>query len=365
MTPVPALISPTACSGNQLAGLGSTMVAGVGTAHGYGSLDPTLAVSSNGTSITANLFMQLDSITCGGSGGSSAATPSNNYVGGAGLASTIPCVLVSSTPLSTATADGKTSYPVTLNFTGPADAIWADPVDESTPEQTLPGGDTVSADAKEYSSPSSPITVSLKPTSGTLVDGANFWCVYDGVDYNWGSGNPSEGAPGPGGASGASGGSFDLSTCLATSGMSLTDPVSWITGGAKDGLCVLEWLFVPGSEISTLEQNFGIGSDAPTGSAPSAEWVGSIVSLFTSGPATTISDIQSSASSDDCSSSFDTIKVVGEVSHGVSLCDVLTSVSSNTSSAPWSFIRSIVLAGFLVGFFIGLVLLMRRTLESS
>ena len=169
------------------------------------------------------------------------------YSGGQASAYGVACQLkyISGTYDQSVAAGQTVDY--TIGFSGAASAIAIDPRDESR-SVYLPGAPQqsefeVGADYTQIAVGGEPAQVSVAPVSAQSQFDPTFFCLYQGTWYPWGDAASSPSPPAN--ASPPSPGAFSLSSCLASSGMSLTDPVSWVTGMARDSVCVVQWLVVP------------------------------------------------------------------------------------------------------------------------
>jgi hypothetical protein len=259
-----------------------------------------------------------------------------------------PCQLSNvSGDINEPTSDGSSVYNFSFSWSGDSDAL-AIADDASTDSSTFTSyGKSFTTDsgfiqAFTGDDLSSPQIVSYTPVSGNVVN-PHMWCHYGATGPNtggtwvdWGtvSALTSAGETTPTGGpsdTGAAAGAFDLGTCLATSGMSLTNPVSWVTGAAKDTVCVLQWVFVPSSsDIAAAEQQFGVGAsnDCSGGAQPISAWVGCVASAAVSMPAATVGDINSAAASGSCADSpAGGASTLGLDGHHIGFCSVLASTS--------------------------------------
>lgn len=207
-----------------------------------------------------------------------------------------------------ATATGTSAFAATIEWPSgqnPSEVV-LDPDDGSTPTQTI-SGQSFSKDARGYVKPASPLVASVIPAAGwnaLQTIGPQLWC-YNGSNWvDWGSVSDSGAGSGSGGGSNG-GGTFDLSTCLGSSGMDLYNPVTWVTGLAYDTVCLLQWLFVPSSaSVASLENSFGFGSGytvcSSGGSASMVQWFSCMTQSVVAAPSTVVNTMQTVADSGGC-----------------------------------------------------------------
>jgi hypothetical protein len=273
------------------------------------------------------------------------------------------------------TSDGSTIYSFVLTFLGGASKIVA--LDTSQPAsgstETL-AGHTFYVDQvlTVDNAPIAPDAIGVTPTTGDTVD-PTFWCDSGGTWTNWGASSSFTGVtPPPGGVVSPSpdqcsdGGAFCFLTCFSTTGMSLYNPLSWVTGIAKFTICGVRWVLQPSSsKVTALTNQFGLGSNAPAIGANSAsQWLGSGAYLLAAGPYTSMVSIQSAERAGGCSLLDGSGYVIG--THHFSVCTALASVSSNSSTnGAWAVIKPVVAAGFLVMFFLALIAMLRKLLGSN
>ena len=172
----------------------------------------------------------------------------------------------------------------TIGFSGGASAVAIDPGDESHTVY-LPGAPQqpsfeVGADYAQVPVGGEPAQVSVAPVSAVAQFDPTFFCLYQGTWYPWGDAASSPSPPAN--TSAPTPGAFSLSSCLASSGMSLTDPVSWVTGMARDSVCVVQWLVVPSPAVTAqLSSSFtAVESQEPFSTVSLV--VSSVGSVFTS-----------------------------------------------------------------------------------
>jgi len=272
-------------------------------------------------------------------------------------------------------SDGSTIYSFVLTFLGGASKIVA--LDTSQPAS----GSTESLAGHTFyvdqvltvdNAPIAPDAIGVTPTTGDIVN-PTFWCDSGGTWTNWGASSSFTGVtPPPGGVISASpdqcsdGGAFCFLTCFSTTGMSLYNPVSWVTGIAKFTICGVRWVLQPSSsKVTALTNQFGLGSNAPAiGSNSASQWLGSGAYLLAAGPYTSMVSIQSAEQAGGCSLLDGSGYAIG--THHFSVCTALASVSSTSSAnTAWSVIKPVVAAGFLVMFFLALIAMLRKLLGSN
>jgi hypothetical protein len=308
-----------------------------------------------------------------------------------------PCTLLSvnasTTALGGPTSDGTTAYNYSISFSGQVQTIVANDDFESTNgtgQFTIYGhsgfsSDAVYSDMGAGRSLVSPVVLSPVNVSTTTVD-PDLWC-YDGSSwYQWGlvngfgaatvNGEPTIGAVGTNTDTSPTSGTFDFNSCLADTGMSLTNPFSWISGGAKIMVCGLQWLFIPsGDSVSTLANQFGITSNDSVG-GPSgfvsgssvSQWLGSGALLLATGPTTSMGAIQSAESGGATSAVLNvgpSVRANGVV-YTASIPDAISAVTSNsTLAAALAVLLVLLTAGLGVIFFLLIMRLIRRVLGSG
>ena len=220
--------------------------------------DPILQFESvpSGYSISVAHY-RIDSFSCSTGSGAvlHAKFPGNNFTGGssAGSLAGSACVLnsVHGPVATTDLALGK-SYAYTFDYSGQVDYIAVDTQDGYGTSIALPSlsgayPTYVSGDAAIAAGTGSPETLSLTPEVANVVDPV-FYCIANGQLYDWGDAfgaNPVGTGTGVGGLLPPGGVQSSLDACFAAAGWSLTDPVSWVLGALNDGVCILEWAFVP------------------------------------------------------------------------------------------------------------------------
>lgn len=307
--------------------------------------------------------MTVDNGSCDSIGGDSAVMPADFFTGGSASPPAAPCSLETETGQWQGDSSSSTEkYPYTFTYVGGADEIWVDPVDGASSTLSINGED-YGSDSSVVNDPSSPQTVSVEVVSGHPVAPA-FYCSYGGVTYFWGvagaSGARVPVLPTGDGANG--GGSFDLGACFATSGMSLTDPVSWVTGAAQDFECVVQWLFIPSpDDVSALTGLFGVSSDSG-GSSGAGAWIGALGTFTTDFPTSAVSAIRTAADSGSCPTSGN-FTVSGA---SLNVCNSIAEVGTLSGvSGPWSVIKDILTAVFLVMVVLALFHLLRRVISGN
>ena len=281
-----------------------------------------------------------------------------------------PCSLVGMNfPPPTTTSDGSTVYNGTADWNGLASQF--EVLDPAQPAS----GATTTVDGKSFytdqillnqQATGKPELFSYTPPSGDSVD-VDMWCDYEGTWYDWGLASDANFIqpinPGGGGGAG-SGGCFDLASVIQTSGMSLTNPVSWVTGLAKDFGGVVEWVFVPcTSTWDSLTNQFGFtssggrsgcGATQPglsTGNV--TQWLGAGFTLITDGPSCSFSTMASEESAGETSSYLstgDTFHDNGQ-SFSVDLPDAISEAASNSHVSAFFTILLLILEAVMGVFF--------------
>lgn len=253
-----------------------------------------------------------------------------------------------------------TNYPVTFNYEGPVSDIVVDPGDNSS--LTL-DGKTFASDADVDADPSSSgvDTVSVTPPGGSAgYAGDTAWCYGDGEWYDWGSivnGRT---------ITGAAPGSTNTTSCVATDGMSLTDPVSWVTGAWNLGVCELGVLFEPSSAaVASVQQVFGLSDTTGecTGAVGATQWVGCIGKGVLGTPVNDVTAFQSAVDSTGTSCSNSQVgsnsgvfavdnPLTGRAVDSISFCTVLDdsvtggSASTSNTVALFTFLHGLLVAAF-------------------
>lgn len=337
--------------------------------------EPTL-VFANGSAMSTYTgwdgFVKLDKVSCGVGAGNTVkvAMPPTFFQGGTagGSSSNTNCNLVKVTgPTATQTLQSGKSYSFTFTYTGGADTIIVDSNDGSSPSQAIPGVSPtayVAADAGMNDPTGSPDTVSITPTTN-VIDPV-FYCVFAGVLYEWGDAygaNPVGSGTGTGGFLPCTSGSpcqTSLDQCFASAGWSLTDPVSWVTGGLHDGLCILEYLFIPSSGVITsFTDLFSVSSSMSSAQpATAGQWLGTLTSFIGTWPASAVDSIKSSEEGSGCSAG-PTVSIDGATT---SICSQLAAASG---TASWTTIDAVVTAVFAVMLGLALFALVRRVVSGN
>ncbi len=210
------------------------------------------------------------------------------------------------------TSDGTTIFSFVVSFLGGASKIVAlDDGAAASGTTSVIAGKSFFADQVNLvdNSPTSPEALSITPASGDLVD-PHLWCYTGTAWVDWGVSSTIAGVTSPpGGVENLSpdqcgdGGAFCFVSCFSSTGMSLYNPLSWVTGIAKFTVCGIRWILQPSSsKVTALTNQFGLGSNAPTlGSSSASQWLGAGAYLLAEGPYTSMVAIQTAESSGGCS----------------------------------------------------------------
>jgi hypothetical protein len=206
------------------------------------------------------------------------------------------------------------------------------------------------------------------------------WC-YNELTSAWvNEGDTSSGVifgttqgPGPGGGGGTAGdgGCFDLGEHLATSGMDLYNPISWVTGGVKDMGYVIEWTFVPcTSAVTSLENEFGVGTSAVcsgTSKASMSQLFGCMAGGVVVAPAADVAAIQTHADTGSCSDLSGSSTALRVAGSSLNACDLLAATSSSHFSSgatsAMSTVQIIETVSVYIFAALGLVFFIRSTLS--
>ena len=290
----------------------------------------------------------------------------------------VPCTLVNiagyyanATQLGSPGSGSSQSWTYTADFSGGATTVVADPMDGTTPQQTIEG-DTFGADATVYGNPQTPLTVTVTPAQGHGPNNVVLYCYSPQTGWvTWGSPNSS-------GNTGQSGitlppvlttgsGAFSLSACLAGAGWSLFDPASWVTGALTDGQCLLQWLFEPSSSsLSAAADVFGVSSNTPTGSVGVVTFLGALTKTAAVFPYSEVSQIQTAADGGGCSLPGTLNSPVTVGGQSVSACTILDSYQSvpGNASAAISLVKLVETAFVYLGAALLIWHFFRRVLSS-
>jgi hypothetical protein len=178
---------------------------------------------------------------------------------------------------------------------------------------------------------------------------------------------------GPGGSGGTAGdgGCFDLGEHLATSGMDLYNPISWVTGGVKDMGYVIEWTFVPcTSAVTSLENEFGVGTSAVcsgTSKASMSQLFGCMAGGVVVAPAADVAAIQTHADTGSCSDLSGSSTALTVAGSSLNACDLLAATSSSHFSSgatsAMSTVQIIETVSVYIFAALGLVFFIRSTLS--
>jgi len=157
--------------------------------------------------------------------------------------------------------------------------------------------------------------------------------------------------------------------CVASAGMSLTDPLSWVTGAMEIGRCTLVVLFVPSSaSVSSLTNLFGITSNDPTGSVGASAWLGSMVRILASAPASEVAAVQTVADSGSCYANAPSVPSMTIGGQSIGVCAILSAPSTvtNQNASGWlTFLKDVLSVAIYGGAALLLFGLVRRMLGSS
>lgn len=199
------------------------------------------------------------------------------------------------------------------------------------------------------------------PTLGTDLDFV-LYC-FDGVQwYSWGS----LGSSTTGGGSGSGGASFG--SCFANSSIGL-NPSSWVPALVNMVGCALQSLFVPPqSSIQSLTNVFGITSNDPGGSVGAAAWLGSMVRIVASAPASEVAAIKTVADNASCFANAPSAPSMTVAGHSIGVCAILSAPSSLASNSMpgWiAFIKDVLTVVIYGGAGLLLFGLLRRVLGGS
>jgi hypothetical protein len=308
--------------------------------------------------------LTLDTVSCGWVGSVGPSMPSSYFTGGSSTPPVTPCSLVSVSGDATQTGDGSTSYPLSVTYTGPASELVMDPNDGGSIGGLTVHGQPFSGDSKVNTAPSSPWHTSAVFASGQSVGNAEFWCYYQGTWY-WGT-------TVTGVVGGPPGGAFNLGACLSSSlgSMSLTDPVSWVTGIGSSMGCVLQWLFIPdAAAVSGISTQFGVSSSTPSiGTDSASQWLGSFVQGVAAMPGTALTSIQTAADGGSCALPGDPSFSIG--GHSFVGCDALTGITpghapTSGGNTALAVLRDFLTAGFYLEVTIGLFMFLRKVLAAG
>ncbi len=333
-----------------------------------------------------------------------------------------PCTLLDLTGNVTSPVQvSGTTYPYTVSWTGGATAILAvDPNQESGSTETLDGksfykssvvGNISGAPAAAQTGATglvpgqTDLPVSFTGDQSLVFDFATvvgdavdpqFWCDYEGEWFSFGSAtslqsgatsspNPDQpGVPctagtsnnaidcaGSGGSSGGQGsesddgGAFPLSECFTSTGMTLDDPITWVTGAVSFAICGVKWLFEPASnDVTAITNQFGFSADggssgscgatAPTDTSGSVtQWLGAGFTLITDGPSCSFNTMASEESAGETSTyltSGDSYTANGHT-YAVSLPAAITETTSSTPVAIYFTILLAILTAVMGVFF--------------
>ena len=295
------------------------------------------------------------------------------------------CTLVGATE-KYAVSDGTTNYPLVVSWTGIADRVEA--VDDS-----VTSGTTVTIDGKSFfsaglnldyvvTSGDQSLSESVTPVAPDAVD-SHLWC-YTGsswVDWGMATSDPYSGVITPPvvvqpvgtGSTQCStdGGAFCLYTCITGAGMSLYNPVSWVTGAFYWITCGVRWVFQPSRETwQGLTNQFGLGGAAVCSSGAKA----SITQLFgcmaggvVVAPAADVAAIKSAASSGSCSATTGGTSALVIAGQSVTACSLVADTGnsdfSSGASGSLSDIEVVETAAVYIFAALALIFFIRGTLR--
>jgi hypothetical protein len=288
-----------------------------------------------------------------------------------------PCNLVSvSGNTSAPTSDGTTAYNYTVSYSGPAAIIVAADVSVAASEgdQITVEGQNFSSDSTVVDNPGDPSVIPVTFATGELVNPA-FYCYYAGTWYTWGvlntfgvgGGTGVPGITGPGSTTptGTSSDYCSFDEWLQDSGMSLTNPFSWVSGGLEMGKGLIECLFVPSSaSVSALTNQFGFsanggasgcGATNPTSVSGSVtQWLGAGFTLISDGPSCSFGTMQSEEAAGETSSYLSTgdTFTAGGHSFTVSLPSAINAATGNSTVNPFFVLLLAIFTAIIgIGFF--------------
>lgn len=292
-------------------------------------------------------------------------------VTGTGGAGAVACSFQSMTGDPAKTADGTSSYPFVLTFTGGGDYIVA--VDDGAT-----GSGTQVIDGKTFNSyqvlaihknPANPNNFNLLFDSGDTTN-PHFWCDSGGVWQSWGlaAGMTLTTPPNAGFTQGCGdGGSFCLGTCWAFSDY---NPLSW--GFWSDlmaiPICGGRWLMEPSSATwHSVSDQFGVHSNTPSvGASSASQWLGAVGAMLAVGPHDGAVAIQSAQAGGATSSLLNVGMSVTANGHTYT-ADAPSAIAAVAGTGgSWSSVLVGLLTAFLlVLFFIEVVRVVRKILGSG
>ena len=239
---------------------------------GY-SVDPLLTTGSDMQGVLT------DVASCSQGSYSFPAFPSDVYAGSSDAgAANAPCALTSVVTKLTGstTGDGSTAYPVTFTWSGSGSAVVIEGTGQTGSSNTLTLHGQSFSDGVVYDdTASSPDTLSVTLPSGQGTGALAAYCWSGSAWYDWG---PPVNGGGYAVTPGSGGGSLSGASCDPLAGMSLYNPVSWVTGWWQVGVCTIEFLVVP-SSVSVSNLTGTVTSHAPFSYA--ADVTGGVVHFVT------------------------------------------------------------------------------------
>ncbi len=171
-------------------------------------------------------------------------------------------------------------------------------------------------------------------TKAGSTNNPDFWC-YNKVTAAW----VDLGTVATEGTAGIlSGGCFDLGKTFANSGMSLTDPVSWVTGLAKDAVGVGQWLVIPcSSNVHQFEAQFGLTSTPDSSSSVGVtQWLGGMGRTVLMMPASAVDTMKAAADgSGDCPIPGINLGALGHSEISANFCQGITAAGTASGTSTW------------------------------
>lgn len=317
--------------------------------------------STPGTESPTQQNVVEDNVTCEEESFTWPSFPSDIAPGGTDAGATSQaCTLVSINSSITGNTIGAANknYPVTFTYTGGASIVLVDPSDNTSLSLE---GQSFASDADIDADPTSPDTISVTPTVGSAYSPYQAWCYSSSTGWvNWGSIiSGSQVYSNPPGSNGNS-----IGGCFADSGMTLYDPISWITGAWSLGVCVIHYLVVPSTDdIQNFTNLFGFtssgaasgcGATAPgltTGSI--TQWLGAGFTLITDGPSCSFNTMATEEADAQTSSYLSTGDTFHDNGHDytVSLPAAISSATGNGQVSPFFVILLAILTA-VIGVFL-------------
>lgn len=317
-----------------------------------------------------------DSTTAGTAGGSGYIDNGGTVQGGNYPA----CTFAGASGSTGQTGDGTTSFDVTVAYEGSVTGLVA--VDDSAPS----GTDAETIDGKAFNGlldyiagpVPDPADIEGVPISGDTWN-PDIWCDNSGTWTDWGKVSSLVANPLGAGTTGTDPGTI---SCYQTSGMTLTDPVSWITGAWRDGECLIKQLFEPSSaSVEAIQETFGLGGSATcTGALGIAAWTGCLSKAVIATPSTDVASFKTAVDGGACSNSLlgtsgvwqlQAVNRISAPSASFGMCSVLLDAtpgaadsSSGTNSAE-SLVQELLTAAVYIFAILWLVQFLRKTIRSG